>query len=211
MADAAQRNAFEALCLLASEERWCWNILCTTCAHGPFRASFSEIARGRHPDSEPWYVGRRGAKLNPEERERVLRGAPTRGHVDNVEALHDILLDTNVQRIAQNNPFPDWLGYLGLGLYYTERHDRRLRLMGHRAVSTLWAKQLQELVIPDGTCVHMLGAMAEGPMVLNWQALGSVEKEVAPEYRNHRDPPDHPRTMTAEELAAFLEKQARKE
>jgi hypothetical protein len=48
------RNAFAALCALASTERWCWNINCTTCGHGCFRYGFYEISRGRHSDADGW-------------------------------------------------------------------------------------------------------------------------------------------------------------
>ena len=43
---ASAGNAFEVLCLWASQNRWCWKIPCTTCGNQKFRIGLLLIARG---------------------------------------------------------------------------------------------------------------------------------------------------------------------
>ena len=49
-------NQFEALCKLASDENWCWNLFCSTCGHMHFRYSFAELAIGKSPESKGWII-----------------------------------------------------------------------------------------------------------------------------------------------------------
>ena len=41
-------NAFEAMSKLASQEKWCWNLNCTTCGQLHFRFGLVELTRGKH-------------------------------------------------------------------------------------------------------------------------------------------------------------------
>jgi len=44
-------------------------------------------------------------------------------------AIADVLADASISQIASVCKLPDWLGYLGLGLFHTEaveRNDRKL-------------------------------------------------------------------------------------
>lgn len=50
-------DAFEALCCLASMEKWCWRVGCTTCGSMHFRASLRKLVEGEHPGSRAWAVG----------------------------------------------------------------------------------------------------------------------------------------------------------
>jgi len=48
-------NQFEALCKLASDENWCWNLNCATCGHMHFRYAFSELAAAKSPEGGDWF------------------------------------------------------------------------------------------------------------------------------------------------------------
>lgn len=129
-------NKFEILCELASKERWCWKIGCTTCGCLHFRYSFKEIANGKTPNQGNWLITVRKKSYR-----KQLGGIPF-NFTDNekIEIL-TICQDADIKRIHKICTFPDWLGYLGLVLYLmrTNRHE-------YRELALNWSSQLIELV-----------------------------------------------------------------
>src|SRR4051812_28106316 len=102
------QNSFEQLCILASEENWCWNLYCTTCGHLHFIFSFNELAQGKSPADGDWLIHARVTKYQ----------LPfTRRFTDmQSQTIISICKEANLSLIADSCKFPDWLGYLGLVL-----------------------------------------------------------------------------------------------
>jgi len=109
-----QRNAFVALCDLASREDWCWNLTCTTCGHVTFRQALKDLSDGAHPDSANWRLHRR----------RILRNAPRSLTIEEQHALVRVVSGASLRDIIHVSKFPDWLGFYGLALNYTRDAER---------------------------------------------------------------------------------------
>lgn len=173
------RNAFDALCSLASSENWCWKIHCSTCGHLLFRCGLQELARGRHPDSEQWRVAGRQSVLFRGGNPRELTPEPALWvpwPLDLQERLVQVLAEANVGTISATCGYPDWLGYLGLGLKYTEEAERVTRL-----VSKSWVPQLLALMPVNAySRSYLLGLLQDRAPPLSWQALSQLEADLQP-------------------------------
>jgi hypothetical protein len=155
--------------MLANRERWCWHLGCTTCATCNFRYAFYEIASDKHPDSSDWRT--RGmpapAHLFPDYRE-----IPSL--IGRSERLHQGLADASVAKIAASCTFPDWLGYMGCGLCFTEPLER-----DSGALTASWAGQLRAFVVPHSPADELLGHILSDPSArLHWRDLGLVERHI---------------------------------
>lgn len=163
-------NAFESLSRLAASERWCWNVGCTTCGHMHFRWAFKSIAKGFHPERPDWPIhsgseaSARFAELNeystpayewPLSEQRSIQRA-ARGCI--------------LANLADELPFPDWLGYVGLLLHYTADAERL-----NRVITRDYAPQLVELVASGSLGERMLRLKLDKREALRWQDLGAVE------------------------------------
>jgi hypothetical protein len=133
------QNAFEQLCVLASNENWCWKIYCTTCGHLHFRYSFLELANGNSPADKDWLIHSKETHY-PLALPRYFTGAQT-------QSVISICREANLRRIAHACKFPDWLGYLGLVLHHFGAGDDA------RQLSFDWAAQLKDMV-PATTSSH---------------------------------------------------------
>lgn len=166
-----QRDAFLALCILASSENWCWKIWCSTCGHMYFRYGFKELVAGRHPDAPGWLV-------RQSNHHQVTRLGPCpsvgRWPMDEQRRLTDLVAQTDIIAIHRCCKFPDWLGYLGLALVYTEDAERRDRKL---TVSLLPA--LMTLVAGHMLATQKLSAIAAADGgILSWRDLEIVESSV---------------------------------
>jgi hypothetical protein len=112
MGSVLTRNPFEALAERAAKAQWCWQIYCTTCGHREFRSGLGALAWGLHPDAVDWDTQLKAA-LNR------YAGGPL-WSVNVQERLLHLVSDANMNSIAAVAPFPDWLGYLGLALHYSQ-------------------------------------------------------------------------------------------
>ncbi len=121
LVNRSPRPMLRALFSLASKEEWCWNLSCTTCGHMHFRYSFQEIIKGVHPDSGLWKVKKADndwtARLGP----MPFHGAVP---IEIEEKLLATIFDLDLNIVARHYVFPDWLGYIGLFLHYTERAEQ---------------------------------------------------------------------------------------
>jgi hypothetical protein len=168
------RNSFEALCALAAREQWCWEMHCGTCGHGVFRWGLRALAHGAHPDLPGWVV-RWGPQVSFTDLE-VIAGEPPPFEgwpLLQQQRLQALIAQANIDHIADECPFPDWLGYLGLGLHYTEDAEKHNPLISREI-----APQLERLVAPNSSSSDMLRARAagEGAERLSWRDLWPVEE-----------------------------------
>ena len=169
----ASRNAFDALCELASQERWCWKINCTTCGHMHFRYALHEILIGNHPDSSSWVVSMSHPALNRGSQSSELGSIPPRWEswpLAEQHQLSDVLVGANIATIRETCTYPDWLGYLGLGLMYCKDVERETR-----ALTKSWVPQL----LGERDNAHaqqlLLSILASSEMVLTWEMLEVLE------------------------------------
>ena len=51
-----ETNQFEAVCKLASDEGWCWDINCTTCGNMLFTYAFKQMSYGQSPEDDDWLI-----------------------------------------------------------------------------------------------------------------------------------------------------------
>lgn len=170
---APARNAFVALCDWAAGERWCWKMHCTTCGHMNFRFGLREIAKEVHPDSKDWRVSG--------DRQDLWRGSPARElgpipplgpwPLDEQFNLNTVLAQASLADIAKASPFPDWLGYLGLGLHYCEDAESK-----SRALTENWIPQLAGMLPSNSHSRTVLqGVLEDSGRVLNWTMLENIE------------------------------------
>ncbi len=168
MPDPSDQNAFEQLCRMASEERWCWKIPCTTCGNMEFRYGFRAITQGHSPSQPDWIVHRQARGL----RERYGRlGYPRQTPWRERIAVLKICADANLATIAEQCEFPDWLGYLGLIVFLM-----RCPNSAYRKTMTLWAQQLRDMVPQDHPIWSTLDRAVRSPdRLLAFEDLEGVE------------------------------------
>ena len=169
-----QSNAFEALCSLASKEGWCWKINCTTCGHMYFRYGIHEILLGKHPESSCWVVSAHHPVLLRGGQPSELGSVPSRWKpwpIEEQRHLTEILVTANIWTVASECTYPDWLGYLGLGLKYSEEAEREAR-----AITKSWAPQLLDLRahIPHAATL-LQNILYRSDRVISWRTLEGLE------------------------------------
>lgn len=166
-------NAFEAVCEIASQKDWCWNLYCGTCGHGQFRQAFYAITQGGHPAEQGWSNHLRAWSFGKNFK-YILS-------TDEQSELAKVLSGSDVSRIRSNAKFPDWLGYLGLGLHYTEQVEWNSRLL-----TEAWVPQLLE-VLEGGSAQHeSLGDILENKGILDLDHLEVVESVLKYEQREQQ-------------------------
>lgn len=167
-------NHFNALCILASKEKWCWKLFCTTCGHIHFQYSFQELARGKLPSDKDWVVSKFNNHL------QTSLGYPQQ-KLSNIqkERLIKTCLDMNIKSLSLTCSFPNWLGYLGL-LIETVKYDSELFYQ----LSSCISKQLKELIPTDSIMYDKLKAIeASNNSVIDIRDLEVCETLIL-EYRS---------------------------
>ena len=123
-------NPFEALCVLASNKRYCWTLYCTTCGAMDIRTGFTMIAKGYHPQEEKWDI----------EHSKLKRTMSQDWSEEMTEKFITELSNASLEFISDNCLFPDWLGYLGLVLHqFHFDFNNRIKL------SSAWKPQLDAI------------------------------------------------------------------
>jgi hypothetical protein len=168
---APRRNAFEALCALASRESWCWRLGCTTCGCMHFRYGLMEMARGGHPDSPNWITRSRVRSTRLSERLGEMPGIPMPANVQ--KQVIAIASQSNLAKISSVSKFPDWLGYLGVILHFCSDAEA-----ASRALTASWVTQLCRLLPAESQLEHRLTNLTEAGRVLSLADLESVESEL---------------------------------
>lgn len=119
-----ERNPFVALCDYASQNDWCWKLMCTTCGHSAFKVSFSKITMDQHPDDELfWPYGKENH--SPLKEIDRYNSFSRRASLSDQEKLAVIVSQANLSDIQHVAKFPEWLGYVGLVLEHCSSHNSR--------------------------------------------------------------------------------------
>ena len=170
----ANRNSFEALCVLASKEHWCWKIHCTTCGHMYFRHGLHEILLGKHPESPSWLVSESNPILFRGGQPKSLGKLPPRWEswpIDEQQSLSQILIGVDLLYLRENCSYPDWLGYHGLALFYTEDTEKESRNITKALVPQL--QKRSDIVSPKSNFLQ--GILNDEIRVLSWINLEALE------------------------------------
>jgi hypothetical protein len=86
--------------------------------------------------------------------------------------LQRIVARATLTNIAAVAPFPDWLGYIGLALAYTEQAEQARPLLT-RAL----APQFRELVLEGSAGAELLAALTrQTDRRLRWSDLGVLKR-----------------------------------
>ena len=159
-------NPFEQLCILASDEKWCWKLSCTTCGHLHFRYAFAEIAAGKCPSDNKWPIhGCRTSYM------KQLGPWPRQYSDEQKIKILKICSDADISLIADRCKYPDWLGYLGLVL-----SEMICDHEAYQEVSIRWATQLRDLSPASSQCFnHLDEIVTNGHMRLNIKHLQQFE------------------------------------
>ncbi|MFP6855483.1 MAG: hypothetical protein VB980_06840 [Opitutales bacterium] len=146
---------FDSVCETATRNNWCWNIHCTTCSHDQFRSAFRELSDDGSREHHNAFSFRRDPSIECQER------------------LATKLAEANLSGISANCKFPDWLGYLGLGLYHTQQSECISRLL-----TKSWVPQLIELLVPESPQRQSLAEILESEKrILHLVHLEDLEHE----------------------------------
>jgi len=161
-------NQLESLCRLASEEKWCWDLYCSTCGHLHFRYAFAELAQGKSPDQSGWLIHRRRTSFS-----KQLGGIPWKYTDEQKESILRVCARASIATISTTCRFPDWLGYLGLVIEHM-RSDSE----AYRALSVGWANQLMGLLSESDEASARIGSVAVGERLLDLGDLEYCEMEL---------------------------------
>ena len=141
-----------------------------------FRYALHELQLGKHPDSPTWAVSRIQSKLKHGVHPKDLGPLPHLGSwpLAQQRKLINVIRGVNIKQVSSTSPFPDWLGYLGLGLLYTEDAERE----GH-VLSQAWALQLMTLLPKHSSSFEMLESIiSDSTRILSWRDLEAVEADL---------------------------------
>jgi hypothetical protein len=162
-------RTFESLCILASQEKWCWRMPCTTCGNVDFRFALRELTEGRLSE-EWWSLATHRTRLH----QRLKALEPLRRWPIAVQhALVAKIANTDIAAIARRSRFPDWRG-LGLALLLTENAESRDRLL-----TPSWSRQLLQL-LPARVRERsgLSSTLVDMKTILTWRHLEGVEHAI---------------------------------
>ena len=137
-------NQFEAVCKLASDEKWCWDLNCTTCGNMHFTYAFKEMSQGKSPEDDDWLTNKDidhqklFAKLGPPIGPPYYKVPLSKFRK---ETLIKICSEARISYLAENCAYPEWLGFLGWALFGLEISSNN-----YENLSNNWAKQLKYFI-----------------------------------------------------------------
>ena len=152
-------NSFQAICDIATEEQWCWNLGCGTCGHMNFVKSLLLLI----DEKEPYPLHGKDCK------ELLFSRA---------DKLQEKVKDTNIDYFAKNYKSPRFLAYLGLCLHYTRTYE-----IMNRKLTKLWVPQIIRIIVKNEWKKYLQKILDE-ERVLNIKDLENIE--TCFEVRNDR-------------------------
>ena len=180
--DLVKLNSFQEICEVADKENWCWNICCGTCGHSHFVKSLALLINCRpltpiidRITKIPKYHYMKDKLLN--------------------EFSHNVqnkVKDVSIDYFANNFQYPSFLGYLGIGLYYSENAEKENRVLtkkwipplislmdadkGHTYLRKNWETGVWESYTSKYSSTEVLQAILDNGEVLTWKDLAHVER-----------------------------------
>lgn len=123
--DVVKLNSFQEICEVADEENWCWNLSCGTCGHQNFVKSLLLLTN----EIEPYPI------MGRDMRDLLI----SRG-----DKVQEKVKDTSIDYFANNFKYPDFLGYLGIALHYSQSAERENRILTEK-----WVPQFIQFMSDD--------------------------------------------------------------
>lgn len=166
--EKTKRNSFVALCEVASQNNWCWNLSCTTCGHGAFKVAFAKLIKGEHPDDQSfWPNGKDNSSLSKEmnNNSNFFRNTI----IDDQLNLAKIVSQVNIMDIKSICKFPDWLGYIGLVFEHCYNHEAQ------KILSDSFLPQFINLIGEDKEVVTYLKTKQENKQLFDTYDLSKIE------------------------------------
>ena len=138
-----------------------------------FRYGLHELLLGQHPDVPEWLVSKNHPELFRGSEPAELGPLPSRWEAWPIAEQHqlvEVLVGANIHNIRAACTYPDWLGYLGLALRYTEEAEQE-----SRAITMAWVPQLMEE--RDGASAQqtLRRILASNGNILTWRHLEALE------------------------------------
>ncbi len=138
-------NQFEAVCELASDEGWCWDLNCTTCGNMHFTYAFKEMSQGKSPEDNDWLTN----KDIDHQKLFAKLGRPIGPPYYKVplskfrkEKLIKICSEARISNLAKRCAYPEWMAYMGWAM-----HGLKISSENYENLSNNWAKQLKEFIV----------------------------------------------------------------
>lgn len=168
---ATPGNAFEALCLIADRQSWCWRLTCTTCGCMHFRYGLKELSLGRHPTSPEWITRNRTNSRPLSDQPGPMPAVPFA--IQTQQEIISVASAAKVGEISSRAKFPDWLGFLGVVLEFCRDAEAEAR-----SLTGSWVPQLCELLPAGSPLKRRLMDQAHSGRVLTLGDLEAIEREL---------------------------------
>ena len=143
-------NSFQAICDIATEEQWCWNLGCGTCGHMNFVKSLLLLIDEKVPNT----------LLYRDYKELLFSRA---------DKLQEKVKNIDIDYFAKNYKSPRFLAYLGLCLHYTRTYE-----IMNRKLTKLWVPQMIRIIEKDDWKKYLQKILDE-ERVLNIKDLENIE------------------------------------
>jgi len=166
------QNGFETLCYLASQCNPCWKIGCTTCGCAGFRYAFYQLALGRNPNDSDW-INTFSLPLSPA-CDNLCSFFEIQSVIESSEVLYEVFANASIANIANacwSRIHCDYLGYLGLALFFMEDIEYQ-----QRRITSVWGEDLLDLVCLESPAYWLLKSLLENNRdCLRWNHLELLE------------------------------------
>lgn len=149
--DVEKLNSFQEICEVATKEQWCWNLFCGTCGHVHFVHSLLLLIDKEIPERQ-W----------TSKKQNILNS--------NSKKIQEKVKDISIDYFANNFTSPRFLGYLGIGLHYSQSVENDNRILTEK-----WIPQLIK-IINDNKGKYYLENILINKNVLNIKDLQNIER-----------------------------------
>ena len=158
--DVVKLNSFQEICEVATKEQWCWNLFCGTCGHCNFVKSLALLINRR--ELTPIVNGETKTPSYHYMKDKLLN--------DFSHNVQEKVKDTSIDYFANNFTSPRFLGYLGIGLHYSQSVENDNRILTEK-----WIPQLIK-IINDNEGKYYLENILINKNVLNIKDLQNIER-----------------------------------
>jgi len=141
-----------------------------------FRYAFIELANGKSPSGDDWLIQSLETDYSS-----LLGDCPRDYTEEQKEAIALICTESSLTNISSSCKFPDWLGYLGLVLYFMKSESD-----AYKQLTKAWASQLLGMVSEYSMVTDELKDVVSGRAELSLSHLEGCESELNRIQRRHR-------------------------